>query len=132
MATRIAATAICCLTLLSACSTNSKTTGSARPDHNVITHQQMVDNHFQNAYEAVQALHPNWLQPRGPDSFSSTSRVEVYEDATHLGGVELLRNVPVGNVAYMRWYDGIEAQQRFGIGHNNGVIYVSSHADNSN
>jgi hypothetical protein len=131
MTIRTAVTAICCVSLLSGCAAKGST-GTAHPDRNVITHQQMVDNHFQNGYEAVQALHPNWLQPRGPDSFSSTARVEVYQEATHLGGVETLRNVLLSNIVYMRWYDGVAAQQRFGVGHNNGVIYVASHADSSN
>ena len=131
MRMQIAVAAICGLSLLGACTTNAGSAGP-HPDRNVITHQQMLDNHFQNAYEAVQALHPNWLQPRGPDSFSTTARVEVYEETTHLGCVEMLRNLPTTDIAYMRWYDGVSAQQRFGIGHNNGVIYVSAHQDNMN
>jgi hypothetical protein len=89
----------------------------------------MREGHFLNAYDAVQALHPTWLAPRGPDSFSLTAQVEVYYDETHLGTVETLRNVLPSNIAYLRWYNGTQAQQRFGVGHSNGVIYVSSHAD---
>lgn len=128
MKTRIAGLAICSLFLLAACASRHGA-NSPKLDHNLITHQQIQDNHFQNAYEAVVALHPNWLQPRGPDSFSAVSRVEVYQDAAHVGGIDQLRAIAASTITYIRWYDGVSAQQRFGVGHNNGVIYVSSHPD---
>jgi hypothetical protein len=89
----------------------------------------MREGHFQNAYEAVQALHPNWLAPRGPDSFNSAAQVEVYYGRVHLGTVETLRAVLPADIAYIRWYNGTQAQQQFGVGHSSGVIYISSLSD---
>jgi hypothetical protein len=43
--------------------------------------------------------------------------------------VETLRSIVSSNVSFIRWYDGTQAQQRFGIGHSSGVIFVSSRAD---
>lgn len=120
--------ALCLLVALGACA--SKTgSSSEKGDRDLITAAQILDGHFQNAYDAVQALRPNWLTPRGPDSFSTPSKIEVYYDATHLGAVETLRSIVSSNVGFIRWYDGTQAQQRFGIGHSSGVIFVSSRSD---
>jgi hypothetical protein len=120
--------ALCCLVVLGACASRAGNS-SESGDRNLITLAQIQDGHFQNAYDAVQALRPNWLTPRGPDSFRTPSQIEVYYDATHLGTVETLRSIVSSNVSFIRWYDGTQAQQRFGIGHSSGVIFVSSRAD---
>ena len=120
---------ICSLLAAAACSSHSRASSDERRDRNLITVTDISDGHFQNAYDAVQALRPNWLTPRGTDSFSKPSQIEVYYDATHIGTVETLRTIMAPNIAYIRWYDGTQAQQRFGVGHSGGVILVSSHRE---
>lgn len=120
---------LCAVLAASACASHSRTATDRQRDRNLITATEISEGHFQNAYEAVQALRPNWLTTRGTDSFNKPSQVEVYYDATHLGTVEALRTILPPNVAYIRWYDGMQAQQRFGIGHSGGVIFISSHVD---
>jgi hypothetical protein len=121
--------AICLLIAVCACSSRSGSSSDVRPDRNLITVEQIRNGHFQNAFEAVQALRPNWLTPRGQASFQKPSQIEVYYDATHLGTVETLRTIVSSNIAFIRWYDGTQAQQRYGIGHESGVILVSSQID---
>jgi hypothetical protein len=87
----------------------------------------MVENHFLTAYDAVEALRSNWLQPRGPDSFTAPSEVRVYLDNTLLGGVTTLRDITVSTVSFIKYYDGITATGRWGLGHGAGVIFVSQH-----
>ena len=99
----------------------------ARADRNVITQQQLVDYHFANAFEAIEALRSNWLRARGPDSFRSPSQVWVYQDNIRLGGVDQLRAISLNTVAFIRHYDGITATGRWGLDHGQGVIYVSTH-----
>ena len=125
---RITTSALGLLVLLSACASGHRTS-ETRADRNLITATQIRDGHFQNAYDAVEALRPNWLSPRGPDSFNTPSQIEVYYDATHLGAVGTLRNIEATTIEFIRWYDGTQAQQRFGIGHSAGVIFVSSRSD---
>ena len=120
---------LCSLVALGACSSHARTSSGDRPDRNLITANDIRDGHFVNAYDAVEALRPNWLTPRGTDSFAKPSQIEVYYDATHLGTVETLRTIVAANIVYIRWYDGTQAQQRFGIGHSAGVIQISSHSD---
>jgi hypothetical protein len=96
-------------------------------DRNVLTQQQMLEHHFASVYDAVQALRSNWMRTRGPDSFLAPTPVWVYFETTKLGGVESLRAVDIQSVMFVRYYDGLAASGRFGVGHGQGVIYLSSH-----
>lgn len=102
---------------------------ASRPgsDRNLITREQIADSRFQTAYEAVEALHSNWLQTRGTDSFQNPSEVKVYLDNTMLGGTSTLRDITTRTVSWIRFYDGVAAQGRWGVGHSAGVIFVSTH-----
>jgi hypothetical protein len=93
---------------------------------NVITQEQMVAQHFKNAYEAVQALHPNWLTTRGTDSFRSPSQVWVYLDDAKLGGVDQLTTIAPSTVGTIRHFNGVDASARWGLDHGAGVIQVVS------
>ena len=101
-----------------------------RTDHAVMTQQQMIEHQFKTVWDAVEALHNNWLQVRGTDSFgvnSNPSEILVYMDNNRLGGVETLQSVPVSAVVYVRHYDAVEATARWGVGHSQGVIFLSTH-----
>src|SRR5205814_704766 len=95
-------------------------------DQRSITQRQLMDHKFQNAYDAVQALHPQWLETRGTDSFSAPSVVWVYLNNTKLGRVETLRGLAPIDIVEIRHYLGIDASARWGVGHNAGVIFVST------
>jgi hypothetical protein len=113
---------------LSGCSSaTSKSPKGARPDRTVITKEQILEHNFTNAYDAVQALHSNWLQTKGTDSFQSPSQVRVYVDDTRFGGVESLRNIQIGSIMAIRHFDGVAATSRWGIDHGGGVILVTTH-----
>jgi hypothetical protein len=101
-------------------------TGEVR-DHGTLTKEQIAEAHFNTAYDAVEALRSNWLNTRGTDSFRTPSEVMVYLDNTKLGGTETLREIAANTIVYMRFYDGVTATGRWGIGHGAGVIYVSTH-----
>ncbi len=103
----------------------------AHPDRAVITRQQLADSHFVTAYDAVESMHQSWFETRGPDSFSTPTRVIGYVDGVQVGGVEALRNIPVSAVVYIRHYDGVAATARWGLGHGAGVIFVSTRPETS-
>jgi len=102
---------------------------NARPGSQVdlITEGQIQAGHFLNAYDAVQALHAAWMLNRGVTSTVMTDRVVVYRDGVRLGGIEELRDIPIGDVRYIRHYDGNEASARWGLDHAQGAIVVSTH-----
>jgi hypothetical protein len=117
----VVALSIACL----ACTGSQKSTQEARPDRSVITREQIHEHRFTNAYDAVQALHSNWLQVKGTDALQSP--VRVYVDHASLGGVETLRNVDVASIQSIRYFDGVAATARWGIDHGGGVILVMTH-----
>lgn len=102
---------------------------NARPvDQNFITSEQIVDQHFLTAFDAVQALHPLWLQVRGPNSLRNPSQVRVYLDAQLLGGVESLRSINASIIRSIEFVDGLQASARWGLDHGGGVILVMTQA----
>jgi len=106
------------------------TTWRQRPDFNVISREDLQSTHYQNAYDAVEALHSNWLLMR-PNSFLAQGQVLVYMDNVRLGDISELRNIPVLPIEYMRYFDSVEATTRWGVGHTQGVIYISTHPQTS-
>jgi len=114
------------LPLLAACSHHPATTGP-RPDRNILTSEQFANRGYNTAYEVVEAMRSNWLAERGPDSFQSPAKVQVYFDGVRLGGVESLRTIDLRPVTYIRHFDGVAATARWGLDHGMGAIYVSTH-----
>ncbi len=105
----------------------ASTNTQAGPRVDLITESQIEAGHFLNAYEAVQALHAAWLLNRGVTSTTMVDRVVVYRDGVRVGGVEELKEIPIGDVKYIRHYDGNEATARWGLDHAQGAIVVSTH-----
>lgn len=81
---------------------------------------------FSNAYQAIQTLRPAWLRTRAAGGFQAEGQVWVYRDGMRAGGVDRLRNINTVEIQELRYYDGISASQRWGLGHENGVIHVTS------
>jgi hypothetical protein len=80
---------------------------------------------FATVGQAVQGLRTGWLRHRAGTLHGNT-RVWVYRDGMRLGGVEMLANMATGDVSQLEYLDGIRATQRWGLGHENGVIHVIS------
>ena len=124
---RLAAPMLAVLLFGSAACTGSRssTSKSARSDSSLITADQIANHRFANAYEAVEALHSNWLLNKSADSFNAPSQVRVYVDNTFLGPVESLRSINPNNIRSIRHFDGVAATARWGMDHGAGVILVS-------
>lgn len=97
-----------------------------RPDSRILTREQMLERHFLTAMDAVQALKGNWLASRGRDSFTVPSQLWVYFDNVRLGNANTLRTISTRDVAYLRYFNGVEATARWGVGHSAGVILAAS------
>ncbi len=120
------------LLLLAACAARTPASTRVAPDRSIITQREILEHKFETVYDAIQALRPIWLQPRGANSLQATStQVQVYLDNNHLGGVETLSTVNLGSVVYIRHYDGAAATARWGLNHGQGAIYVSTHPEGS-
>jgi len=117
--------AIAVLVLGSACA-HLRAASASHSDRNIITKEQLTNNHFSTVYDAVESLRGNWLQTRGTDSFQSPSQVRVYLDNTLFGNVESMRSIATTTISFVRWFDGVSATARWGLDHGAGVIYISS------
>jgi hypothetical protein len=113
--------------ITASCALHRTAADGSKADRSIITQRQLVENHFLTAYDAVEALRSNWLQTRGTDSFAAPSEVRVYLDNTLLGGTSTLRDIAASTVSFIRYFDGISATGRWGLGHGAGVIFVSQH-----
>lgn len=92
-----------------------------------------------SAFDLVQSLRPQWMRARGADALrtqtvetlrgaqqaiTDESAIIVYVDGRRLGNLDMLRTVSYGDIDRVEYYDGVEAQQRWGTGHSQGVIHV--------
>jgi hypothetical protein len=117
------------LILLSA-ACGSRGPGTAgRQDRNVISIQEMVAAGYTDAFMTVQTLRPQWLSRRGVSTISLRESVKVYLDGSLMGGPEQLQQITTRSIATIRFMDGLEATQRWGLDHGLGAIVVSTRAD---
>lgn len=99
----------------------------ARARMDVITKEQALESRATDALGIVETLRSGWLRERGSDSLTGQpTRVQVYFDDVRLGGVETLRSISLVQIGHIRYYDGVAASGRWGLGHGAGVIFVSS------
>ena len=109
--------------VLAGCAAGS---GGSGGDRNIITEETLAAYSGQNAYEVIQRLRPAWLRARGMGMDSSTEGVMVYVDGAPLSGTDELRTWDVNQVQEIRYLDARDATTRFGTGHSNGAILVTT------
>ena len=100
----------------------------AGPGSDDLVAEDLTD--YSTVMEAVQALRPAWLRERTPLVLSPRSGTEaaspvwVYWDGTRLGDPSYLTRIATSQVSRLVYYDARVASFRWGIGHENGVIYI--------
>lgn len=109
---------------LTACGTGQP--GSPRPNPDQITRVEIDEAGPSNLYTLVQNLRPIWLLERGATSFTDEIDVVVYLDGTRMGERESLRGIHSSNVETLQFYSAQRATARFGVGHVNGAILVTT------
>jgi hypothetical protein len=115
------------LTSLCACAAKKPPAdGAGFRDRSLITYEQLNAVAYPSAFEAVQALHGNWLRTRGFDSPDTPGMVWVLLNGVRLGGVETLRGISTQEISYIRFYDAASAGARWGRDMANGAIFVST------
>jgi len=117
-------TAIAAVLVATACGGGTKT-GETHPatDRETLRPEEWGTRTFYSAADLVASLRPLWLNKRGPDG-----QIQVYVDEVHLGGIDMLRSVRVASIAMIKHLDGIQAAARYGIGHEQGAILVTTRA----
>ena len=97
-------------------------------DRDVITAPELVDSNAPHALEAVQRLRPEYLRTRGPSSLLNPTAMgpAVFVDGVLLGGVDVLADIPIGELARIQYFRAWDATTLFGAGYPNWVIAVST------
>ena len=114
--------------LVSACTASNP----ARPqgDAHIIRRDEVLAGSYQTAYDVVRAIHPNWLVKRSPSNSRTPTFIWVYVDGSKYGDINWLRNVPGSSVGSIQRIDAGTATTRWGIGHSEGVLYVTTYVRN--
>lgn len=79
-----------------------------------------------SAYDLIRRLRPNWLVPRGQNSFTvqSASYPVVYLDAIRHGNLSALRHITPSEIQRVEFIGTADATTRWGTGHRAGVINI--------
>ena len=102
-------------------------------DANVITAPELNRNKARNAYDAIHQIRPELLRTRDPGAlvYFKARQPVVAVDYTLVGGVEVLRTLPTGNVARIEYINSWVAAKRFGTGFRDGVMLIETRADSA-
>ena len=113
--------------LLAACGApNSTSSGRGRSAE--LTPEELQE--YSTVLDAVQALRAGWLRMRTPlvlapgTGTAPANPVWVYWDGTRVGDASYLGRLSPSQVSRVIRYDARAASVRWGIGHENGAIYV--------
>jgi hypothetical protein len=116
--------AISPLPILIACASG----GATARDPNVITAPELSRSRATNAYDAIRQIRPELLRTRDPGSlvYFKTNRPAVAVDNTLVGGVEVLRAMPLDTVARIEYLSAWKAAKRYGSSFGNGVMLIET------
>lgn len=97
-------------------------------DPNVIAEDELREASGQTLFDVVRALRPAWLRSRGPTTLlrQNEGALVVYVDGVRFGDMDSLRQLTPRSVRSARFYHPTDAQARFGPGHLQGAIEVTT------
>jgi hypothetical protein len=93
----------------------------------VVGEEEIESLRAATAYDIVSRTHGEYLRSRGRQSLNSKLAevpAHVYVDDTYYGDIQTLNSIPASNLSEVRFYQGYEAQYKFGSGHMGGVIQL--------
>ncbi len=95
---------------------------------NVITEDEIRAAQAASIYDVIAKLRPQYLRDRGPISFIGGARdvATVFLNDQEYGPISLMRDLPAGDFAEVRYYSGIDAVPKFGRYYGSGVIQLIS------
>ena len=101
------------------------------PDLNVITAPELSRSRARIAYDAIRQIRPEILRSRDPGTmvYFKAHQPVVAVDNTLVGGVEVLRALPTGNVVRVEYVNSWVAAKRYGTDFRDGVILIETRAD---
>ncbi len=83
-----------------------------------------------SAYDVISRLRPAFLVSRGQTTVSAgqaaASYPNVYLDGVAYGDITALRTIDASHIGEIRMYQAWEAQTKFGMGNDGGVIAITT------
>ncbi|MFL5478293.1 MAG: hypothetical protein ACJ79J_02545 [Gemmatimonadaceae bacterium] len=108
-------------------SAGGSSAGMPAQDRNYITGAELLSLPSSSLYDAIEKLRPHFLRARGASSIGGQNAddyASVYLDGRPYGDINSLRSLVPAQIAGVRYYDSISAQQKYGITKGSGVIDV--------
>lgn len=114
------------LLLLSAaaCTTAGAATSRPRTNSAVLTTDELKATQHLSMLALIRAERPHWLRTSVTSVRGSQGGIIVYQDNLKLGSVDLLEMIRPATVYSARYFSPSEAEGRFGVGHESGVIQI--------
>jgi hypothetical protein len=102
--------------------------GVTARDANVITAPELSRSGAANAYDAIRHIRPELLRTRDPGSvvYFRANRPAVAVDNVIVGGIEVLRAMPLDTVARIEYVSAWKAAKRYGATFGNGVMLIET------
>lgn len=101
-------------------------TAPVRANPRFISLAEIQNSGESTAYDVIQSLRPLWLNKRGAQSIQFDTDILVYMGTAQIGALPALRQIPAATIASMEFLDAKAANYRFGMGHPNGAIIIST------
>jgi hypothetical protein len=114
--------------LVAGCSAATGGGTVARGGLDRIEREEILAANRGNAYELLEMVRPQWLRMRSATSINITPQILVYVDEVRYGPLESLRTLSTREIYVMQRYNTTAASQRWGPGHSEGVIAISTMA----
>lgn len=83
--------------------------GGTRTDLNRLTEAEIQSVDVATMYDVIQRLRPRWLDARAATSFGGSTDVVVFQGQSHLGGVDVLRQLSPDAARWLEYLDGAQA-----------------------
>jgi hypothetical protein len=115
------------LALTAACATGAAdTTGRRTSINSPITAEEVERSTTTNAWDLVLITRPGWLRTR--TQTTRRSAIVVYVNNARMGDTQFLREINTADIERVEYLDSRTATFRFGQGHSEGVILVTTRA----
>jgi hypothetical protein len=110
--------------VVGACAANPE--GSVRGSGDIMSREEILAANRGNLYEVIEMSRPQWLRMRSEQSVTRNGGILVYMDDVRYGDLNSLRTIPARDIQQVRRYNATAASQRWGPGHSEGVIAIST------
>jgi hypothetical protein len=122
------AAALSAVPILVACASGS----AAGQASNVITAPELAGSRAGSTYQAIRHIRPEFFRSRDNGSLMlfNARRPAVAVDNTLVGGIEVLRTIPVDQVVQLEYVSAWKAANRYGMTFRDGILLVQTR-DNS-